>query len=411
MNNKVQKATIAIIAILIFLATFIGTNKEQVIVEAKKIVSDSNNINNAYLIGAESLETSLGAKNIVILDIRDNKQYKEGHIVGAINISWDNFIKNSSNNNNTDNKKLDKILDTKELTNELDSLGITKESDVIIYGNSNGDDMGQLGNFTKMFKLVGIKSKMLNGGFKNWEAEGFATTVNIAVIKKSNLEIENLNGNKKITQDTSKGTKKSEKINEEYIKKHILKVKVVELINDVKEDTTPSNSLNSNPNNPNQKVVQGLNVKVKLISEIAKLNPPVKGVIQINLSEILNPNGTIKPVGELQNLFSDKGIENTNIVLFYNTGVGNLNFLSSILNMAGYSKIYDVNMKLSDVEDIQAQIKAKTNEVSGIDNTSNTDETSSTGSSTGISSNTNTENTTSGSNNNSSSSSSSSSSN
>ncbi|WP_297438935.1 sulfurtransferase, partial [uncultured Clostridium sp.] len=373
MNNKVQKATIAIIAILIFLATFIGTNKEQVVVEAKKIVSDSNNINNAYLIGAESLETSLGGKNIVILDIRDNKQYKDGHIVGAINISWDNFIKNSSSNNynNTGNQKLDKILDIKALTNELDRLGITKESEVVIYGNSNGDDMGQLGNFTKMFKLAGIKSKMLNGGFKNWEAEGFVTTVNIPLIKKSNLEIENLNGNKKTTKN-SEDTKKNKKINKEYIKKHILKVKVVELINDVKEDTSPSNSLNSNPNNPSQKVVQGLNVKVKLTSEIAKLNPPIKGVIQINLSEILNPNGTIKPVSELQNLFTAKGIENDNIVLFYNTQVGNLNFLSSILNMAGYNKIYDVNMKLSDIEDIQAQIKAKTNEVSGVDNTSNT---------------------------------------
>ena len=394
MNNKVQKATIAIIAILIFLATFIGTNKEQVVVEAKKIVSDSNNINNAYLIGAESLETSLGEKNIVILDIRDNKQYKDGHIVGAINISWDNFIKDSSSKNykNTGNQKLDKILDIKALTKELDSLGITKESEVVIYGNSNGDDMGQLGNFTKMFKLAGIKSKMLNGGFKNWEAEGFVTTVNIPLIKKSNLEIENLNGNKKTTEN-SEDTKKNKKINKEYIKKHILKVKVVELINDVKEDTSPSNSLNSNPNNPNQKIVQGLNVKVKLTSEIAKLNPPIKGVIQINLSEILNPNGTIKPVGELQNLFTAKGIENNNIVLFYNTQVGNLNFLSSILNMAGYNKIYDVNMNLSDIEDIQAQIKAKTNEVN-TSNITNTNEANST-SSTGMSNNTNTKNTTS----------------
>lgn len=384
MKHKVQKATVAIVAIVVFFATFIGTSREQVVVEAKKIVSDSNNINNNYLIGSQTLESILSNKNLVILDIRDSKEYNQGHIPGAINVSWNQFIDKSVNNskdknsildnstnssntnennlkinssNNTNNSKVSNTttteissqttnwtngLNKKELTKELQTLGINQNSQVVIYGDSNGDDLGDLGKFSWMFRMIGINSKMLNGGFKNWESQGFATTTESTKPKSSNIEIENF--------------VKAKSMGISDIEKNISKIKIVELVNNVKQISGDSNSVNSNPNSPNHNVASGNAVEINTQEQDNLIDPPVQGVTQIKLSELLNPNGTIKPIDSLQNIFESKGIQNNDIILFYNTDTGNLAFLSLILNMAGYNNIENCNASLTQVVNLSQAI-------------------------------------------------------
>ncbi|MGL4450853.1 MAG: sulfurtransferase [Sarcina sp.] len=408
MNNKVQKVTVAIVAVIVFLATFFGSTREQVVVEAKKIVTDSNNINNNYLIGIQSLENALGAQGLVILDIRSSKEYKQGHIPGAINVSWSQFVNkninsnnsdtnnnsnnptqgnsndNSSNevnsndqedintngNNNNSNQGLSSYtanwinsINKNTLTKELQNLGITNQSTVVIYGDSNGDDLGELGKFSWMFRMVGIQSKMLNGGYKNWVSQGFTTTTQVPKIEKSNIVIQNFVPIKTI--------KKSD------IEKNISKIKILELINDVKnQNTNLQNEKTANvTNNTNIADAQSTgnntkdatsiadskgnnqnNVQVNTTQQDTQIDPPVKGVIQIKLSDMLNPNGTIKPVNQLQELFSSKGIQKNDIVLFYNTDKGNLAFLTLMLNMAGYDNIQTYNASLEQVANITTQI-------------------------------------------------------
>ena len=360
MNNNFQKATVAIIAIVVFLATFFGSTKEQVVVEAKKIVTDSNNINNDYLIGIQSLKNTLGAKNLIILDIRDSKEYNAGHIPGAINVSWNQFVDNNSNensNDNDDNKNIGQgesnwlsLINKNILTNELQDLGITNQSTVVIYGNSNGDDLGELGKISWIFRMVGINSKMLNGGYKNWKSQGFKTTKEIPKIEKSNIIIENFVPVKTI-----------QKVD---IEKNISKIKILELVNDVKvqnnteqvnndkSQQTNSNQIENNTQNTDSKD----NVQLKTQNQDIKIDPPVKGVIQIKLSDMLNPNGTIKPVNQLQDLFESKGINKDDIVLFYNTNKGNLAFLTLMLNMSGYNNVEIYNANLKQVASITTKI-------------------------------------------------------
>ena len=388
MNNKVQKATVAIVAVIVFLATFFGSTREQVVVEAKKIVTDSNNINNDYLIGIQSLENALGAKGLVILDIRSSKEYDEGHIPGAINVSWNQFIdknkqsistqsdtKNNSNENNAidsnneisnDTTNWTNLINKKVLTDELQNLGITKDSTVVIYGDSNGDDLGQLGKFSWMFRMVGIQSKMLNGGYKNWESQGFKTDKLVPKVEKSNMQVESFVPVKVI--------KKAD------LEKNISKIKILELVNDVKQNeenlaNTSNSKMNSNgsqsnnssntneakkSNDTNSKTestkMNNDNVQLKTNQQDSEIDPPVKGVIQIKLSDMLNPNGTIKPVSKLQQLFSAKGLDKKDIVLFYNTDKGNLSFLTLMLNMAGYNNIETYNASLSQVAQITTKI-------------------------------------------------------
>ncbi|MGL4990485.1 MAG: sulfurtransferase [Sarcina sp.] len=390
MNNKLQKATVAVVAALIFFVTFVGTSKEQVVVEANKVISDSNNINNNYLIGSQTLENELSNKNIVILDIRNNSEYVQGHIPGAINITWNQFIGNnkaseSSNNNNntnttnnntsnnsntststvsnnTSNANTNDVngsatsnntntsgtsvnntsennqpswmnsLNKNEITKELQNLGINENSQIIIYGYSNGSDLGDLGKFSWLFKMIGINSKMLNGGFKNWEAQGFNTTTVVPTITKSNIVVENF-----VTQKM---------VSKKELQTDISKVKIVQLVNNVKQVENPTNSLNSTQSG---ETAVGNNVQINSPEIQEKQDPPVNGVIQINLSDLLNPNGTIKPVNQLQSLFESKGISQNDIVLFYNTDTGNLAFLTLMMNMAGYNNVQDVDSNLTQV--------------------------------------------------------------
>ena len=442
MNSKFQKIMVAIIAILVFVVTFFGSSKEQVIVETKKIVSDSNNINNKYLVGVEWLNENIHNANLVILDIRSKKQYDEGHIPGAINVSWNQFISNSSNNNgnenntnnensnnqnsdnetsnsqnvntqsNSDNqnntnssnnsttennensngestnnstsvnnegnttKNWTALLNKKKLSEELQDLGITQKSIVVIYGDSNSQNLDDLGKFSWMFRMVGIDSKMLNGGYDNWKAEGFESIKSVPLPKKSNIEIENFVTNKAITLDE--------------IKKNISKLKIVQLVNDIKpknintnNSQTNGNSNSSNVNGQNQVNNSSLNNQevnsnVESTSNssnsgnnsnsstntsngtnqayITESNLPPAGVTQIKLSELLNSNGTIKSVNRLDNLFNNKGINQNDIILFYNSDKGNIAFMSLILKMAGFDNIKYYNANLTQVAAIRNAI-------------------------------------------------------
>ncbi|WP_066874864.1 sulfurtransferase [Clostridium mediterraneense] len=442
MNSKFQKIMVAIIAILVFVVTFFGSSKEQVIVETKKIVSDSNNINNKYLVGVEWLNENIHNANLVILDIRSKKQYDEGHIPGAINVSWNQFISNSSNNNgnenntnnensnnqnsdnetsnsqnvntqsNSDNqnntnssnnsttennensngestnnstsvnnegnttKNWTALLNKKKLSEELQDLGITQKSIVVIYGDSNSQNLDDLGKFSWMFRMVGIDSKMLNGGYDNWKAEGFESIKGVPLPKKSNIEIENFVTNKAITLDE--------------IKKNISKLKIVQLVNDIKpknintnNSQTNGNSNSSNVNGQNQVNNSSLNNQevnsnVESTSNssnsgnnsnsstntsngtnqayITESNLPPAGVTQIKLSELLNSNGTIKSVNRLDNLFNNKGINQNDIILFYNSDKGNIAFMSLILKMAGFDNIKYYNANLTQVAAIRNAI-------------------------------------------------------
>ncbi|MGL4741024.1 MAG: sulfurtransferase [Sarcina sp.] len=400
MNSKFQKAAVAIIALVVFFATFFGSTKEQVVVEARKIVSDSNNINNNYLIGVQSLESILTQKNLVILDIRNSQEYDKGHIPGAINVSWSNFVDNTKtnpsvnsnngnsnqnesgnvtnggandsatnntsnssnenssntvsttqnnttlNNTNLDTSNWTSFVDKTKLTKQLQELGITQNSEVVVYGDSNGDDLGSLGKFSWMFRMIGINSKMLNGGYKNWVAQGFPITTEVPNVTKSNMQIENFVPVKTFGEDG--------------IAKNIDKIKIVELINDVKENDNENvispNSDGANSQKDLSNGVESSNLNLDTQAQDNKVDPPIKGVIRIKLSDLLNPNGTIKPINQLDNIFESNGIDKDDIILFYNTDTGNLAFLSLIMNMAGYEKIAHFNANLTQVTNITNQL-------------------------------------------------------
>ena len=109
---------------------------------------------------------------------RNRKDYEEGHIPGAIDIDT-NLLESSE----TWNRR-----SPEELKNALESLGITHDTTVILYGRFSypdnndpfpGSSAGHLGAMRCAFIMMyaGVKDvRLLNGGIQSWIDEGYEIT-------------------------------------------------------------------------------------------------------------------------------------------------------------------------------------------------------------------------------------------
>jgi len=109
---------------------------------------------------------------------RNRWAYEEGHIPGAIEVDT-----NTLESPETWNRR-----SPKELKLTLESLGITKDTTVILYGRFSfpdnkdpfpGSSAGHLGSIRAAFIMMyaGVKDvRILNGGLRSWEDAGFEIT-------------------------------------------------------------------------------------------------------------------------------------------------------------------------------------------------------------------------------------------
>ncbi len=107
---------------------------------------------------------------------QNRSAYDEGHIPGAVEMDTNTLESSETWNRRT----------PEELKETLESLGITHDTTVILYGRfsyPNNDDpfpgssAGHLGSIRSAFIMMyaGVKDvRILNGGLQSWEDEGFA---------------------------------------------------------------------------------------------------------------------------------------------------------------------------------------------------------------------------------------------
>src|SRR5438046_4292061 len=94
-----------------------------------------------YLIDTETLQQNLGRPGLVIVDVRGQAAYAfGGHIPGAVHTTWHEY---------SDPDAVAKGLldpDVGRIEKKLQALGISRESDVVIYSNpfDNWGDEGRM---------------------------------------------------------------------------------------------------------------------------------------------------------------------------------------------------------------------------------------------------------------------------
>lgn len=140
---------------LIMLSLVAGCNDSDVTVKDTPVVSKG--YPNEQLLATSS---DLGQSGVVILDARGASAYSAGHIPGALNMTWKEFVDGQSN-----------LLAVKELEELLGEKGLTRESNIIIYDDTTAS-WGASGRLFWMFETLGCNSvKILDGGWDKWVAD------------------------------------------------------------------------------------------------------------------------------------------------------------------------------------------------------------------------------------------------
>tara|TARA_B100001123_G_scaffold142083_1_gene165062 strand:- start:398 stop:1216 length:819 start_codon:yes stop_codon:yes gene_type:complete len=118
------------------------------------------------------LEAVLGVEELLIVDLNEPSVYNQGHIPGAVNLSFASLILPRP-------PAMGTIPNSEQLSAALSLIGLHHSNHVVAY---DSEGTGKASRFLWTLDVVGhSKASLLNGGFHSWAAEGHAqeTAANI----------------------------------------------------------------------------------------------------------------------------------------------------------------------------------------------------------------------------------------
>ena len=116
--------------------------------EARKTIVDTAQNKYFVSLSAASFADSVKAGNVLVVDVRTEKEYATGHIEGAINIVWDNNFKTS-----------------------LQATNLSKEQPLAVYCRSGRRSKAA----ANVLVQEGYKVIELDKGIISWQQEKFPT--------------------------------------------------------------------------------------------------------------------------------------------------------------------------------------------------------------------------------------------
>ncbi len=276
------------------------TKNEQAVASTTK--DDYTYENNDYFTSISWLEKNMkDNKNLVIIDARSDKDYKKDHIPGAINVAWQSLAKMEGKAGDMD---WGTLLDETTLSKVLAELGISKDSQVVVYANKSG--WGDDGRIVWCLQRAGIDARMLNGGFDLWKSENKEATNEVQLTKVvSDFKVE------KITNDMN--------ITTEELKKELKDVKIIDTreIDEYKGATKFGEARGGH----------------------------LPNAINIPFNKLYNEDGTIKSNEEIEKIMKENNIQKTDKIVTYCTAGIRSAHMALVLKNAGYENIrnYDAS--------------------------------------------------------------------
>ncbi|MRR52265.1 MAG: sulfurtransferase [Rhodocyclaceae bacterium] len=120
--------------------------------------------NPTLLVSADSVEASLGARDLIIIDARSAAAYAAGHIPRAINVRYGDYFTPSTG-----------LKDTATLETQLGAAGIQRTSKILIYDDTTAS-WGAAGRIFWMLEYLGCGDvHLLDGGWDKWAVDGRPT--------------------------------------------------------------------------------------------------------------------------------------------------------------------------------------------------------------------------------------------
>ncbi len=160
-------------------------------------------------VSSEWLKQNIDNGGMVVIDARGEKAYKSGHIPGSFPISWQQL---SDMTPEFATSGWGTVTDPLSLSTVISSLGITKDSLVVIYADTV-KGWGEDGRIFWTFNMAGLKNlKILDGGFKAWKKSGAEVSKGSEVAIKSNFATNSLDRADSIDTETLLASYKDFKI-------------------------------------------------------------------------------------------------------------------------------------------------------------------------------------------------------
>lgn len=255
-----------------------------------------------YFVTAEWLEANSEAAGLVVLDARGQEAYDKGHIAGALPVTWQSL---SQMDVEFASEKWGTLKDEKALRQALSALGLTKESQVVVYSDTQ-KGWGEDGRIMWTLQAAGIQNvKMLDGGVEGWKKAGYEFSKVATVAEASDFAVESLNLVASIDTAT---------LASEYDQYKII-------------DTRDFDEYEG----------------AQKFGEARGGHLP--GALWMSYKDLLEKDGTIKSVDTLETIFEEAGLSKSDKIVTYCTaGIRSAHY-AEILKMLGYENVmnYDAS--------------------------------------------------------------------
>lgn len=229
------------------------------------------------LVTTEWLTENLNNPKIRLVEVSvEPGVYEKGHIPGAVNVSWHTDL--------VDNPRRD-IISKEQFEALASKLGITPETEVVIYGDNN-NWFAAWGAW--IFKLYGHDNvKLVDGGRKKWELEKRPVDTSAPSIKATEYKVTEVNNN--------------------------LRARLPDVVA-IAEGKEKASLLDiRSPDEYSGKIIapQG-------IQELAVRAGHVPGAVNVPWKTAVNDaDGTFKSTDELKKIYADKGVDGSQPVVVY----------------------------------------------------------------------------------------------
>ena len=249
------------------------------------------------LITTDELDGILDRDDVVVVDVRSKMAFlASGHISRAVAATWHDFSDPASG--------IKGLLDTDlaRLEKKLGALGISRERQVIVYSNPF-DNWGDEGRMYWMLTYLGHPNvRVLDGGWIKWSAEMRRFECGPAKPRSAVFKAQ---------------------VNPSLI---TVKAELRAMVAAPHPETVLADA--RTPEEYNGSVQQG----------IAR-GGHIPSAVNIPWNQFFNPDGTVKPAGQIHAILEKEGLSPEKEVICYCTGGVRSAWLYFILKLAGYDRV------------------------------------------------------------------------
>lgn len=254
-----------------------------------------------YLVTAEYVKEHAKDDNVLLVDCRGVDEAKKGTIEGAIATTWQEIRTCDESYGKAGDEGWGKIPEPSELSEKLGKLGITKDKEVILLGetlNGWGDDS------TVLWELVAAgytDVKMVDGGYSAVKDAGVPTQKGASEPEAAEVTIDSID------------------------KTHVMETE--ELMN----------------NYDDYKIID---VRTDKEYEGATKYGEAKGghlpgAIHIRYTDMFREDGTLRSKADIEKMMTDAGISKDDKIVAYCTGGIRSAYMQLVLEMTGYENTWN----------------------------------------------------------------------